>query len=69
MRNFKEFFIRCVMQYDYKNLPICAVGHMAHDFKDILEEVAMMYGSHLVKAVELTPMRGLLKYHLEHPEV
>ena len=69
MRNFKSFFVRCVMQYDYKNLPICAVGHMAHDFKDILEEVAMKYGSHLVKAVELTPMHGLLKYHLKHPEV
>ena len=58
-RNFKEFFERCILQYDYKNLPICAVGHMAHDFNDLLEEVAMIYGAHLVKSMNVTPMKGL----------
>ncbi len=68
-RNFKEFFERCILQYDYKNLPICAVGHMAQDFKGLLEEVAMIYGARLVKSTELTPMKGLVKYHLKHPEL
>ena len=68
-RNFKEFFERCILQYDYKNLPICAVGHMAHDFNDLLEEVAMIYGAHLVKSMNVTPMKGLVDYHLKHPEI
>lgn len=69
VRNFKEYFDRCILQYDYKNLPFCAVGHMANDFKDLLEEVAMGYGTQVVTAVELTPMKQLLGYHINHPEI
>ena len=66
-RNFKEFFERCILQYDYKNLPICAVGHMAHDFNDLLEEVAMIYGAHLVKSMNVTPMKGLVRLSSKTP--
>ena len=68
-KNFKDFFVRCVMQYEYKKLPFCAVGHMAYDFKAQLEEVVMEYGTQLVHAVELKPMAGLFQYHINHPEV
>ena len=69
VRNFKDFFSRCVIQYNYKNLPFCAVGYMAHDFKSQLEDVAKEYGINLAPAIELTPMKQLLKYHLNHPEI
>ena len=70
VKNFRDFFTRCVQQYEgYQQLPFCAVGHMAYYFMPLLKEVAEEYGTTLVKAVELTPMEGLLKYHLEHPEI
>ena len=69
IRNFSDFFNRCITQYDYKGLPFCAVGHMAHDFKKLLEGVAIEYGTKLKSPVELTPMKHLLRYHISHPEV
>ena len=69
LKNFKDFFVRCVMRYDdYKNLPFSAVGHMAYDFRAELKEVAKEYDVK-VHAVEVKPMTGLVQYHLNHPEV
>lgn len=70
LKNFKDFFVRCVMRYDdYKNLPFSAVGHMAYDFRAELKEVAKEYNVKVVHAVEVKPMTGLVQYHLNHPEV
>ena len=68
-RNFKDFFERCILQYDYKNLPLCAVGHIAKDFKTELKAVAKEYGVKVVKAIELTPINGVIEYHLKHPMI
>jgi len=67
--NFRKFFERCVKQYSYQGLPMCAVGHMAHDFLPLLREVAKEYGTDIEEEVTNTPMKGLVKYHLVHPNV
>ncbi len=61
-QNFREFFVRNVMQYDYLNNPIHFVGSVAYNYSDVLREVAKELGFGIEKIVE-TPMAGLIDFH------
>lgn len=61
-QNFRDFFVRNVMQYDYLNNPIHFVGSVAYNYSDVLREVAKELGFGIEKIVE-TPMAGLIDFH------
>lgn len=61
-QNFREFFVRNVMQYDYLNNPIHFVGSVAYNYSDVLRGVAKELGFGIEKIVE-TPMAGLIDFH------
>lgn len=60
---FKSFFIRNLMNYDYKNHQAGFVGSIAFRYKEILEEVATDHGVTISKIVQ-SPMDGLIAYHI-----
>lgn len=61
---FKEFFIRNVMQYDYKNYPVHFTGSIAYHYQEILREVSQDLGIQLGR-IEASPMKGLIEYYVE----
>jgi N-acetylglucosamine kinase-like BadF-type ATPase len=60
--NLRNFFIRNVCQYDYKDYPIRFVGSAAYSWSNVLCDIAGEYGVKL-DAIEETPMNGLIEYH------
>ena len=60
--NLRQFFVRNICQYDYKNFPIRFVGSLAYTYADVLREVAHDFGVDADLIVE-TPMKGLIEYH------
>ncbi|KAA6330096.1 hypothetical protein EZS27_021164 [termite gut metagenome] len=60
--NLRNFFIRNVCQYNYKDYPIRFVGSVAYNWSNILCDIADEYGVKL-DAIEETPMNGLIEYH------
>ena len=60
--NLRNFFIRNVCQYDYKNYPIRFVGSLAYSYAKILREVANEFDIEL-DIIEETPMNGLIDFH------
>lgn len=61
-KSFEDFFVRNVMQYDYKHNRVAFVGSIAHYFNDILSTVAMDLNIN-ISIIEQSPMTGLQKYH------
>ena len=61
-KNLRDYFTRCVCQYDYKNYPIRFVGSFASKHSDIVEEIAREYGIKIDLILE-SPMSGLIEYH------
>jgi N-acetylglucosamine kinase-like BadF-type ATPase len=60
--SFRSFFIRNVMQYDYRNYPISFTGSIAFYYRDVLTAAAGSL-SLPVGQITQTPMEGLLSYH------
>lgn len=60
--NLRSFFVRNVCRYDYLEYPIRFVGSMAHNFPELLLEVARSFGMK-VDAIAETPMDGLIEFH------
>lgn len=61
-QNFRDFFTRNVLQYDYLNYPVRFVGSVASNYSEVLTSVAMEFGIRIEK-IEETPMAGLVDYH------
>ncbi|MBE6287328.1 MAG: hypothetical protein E7099_03955 [Mediterranea massiliensis] len=61
-KNFRNFFIRNICQYDYKEYPIRFVGSQAYSHTKLLQEVAAEFGTQ-VDLIEDTAMKGLIEYH------
>lgn len=59
---FEGFFIKNVMQYDYKNTPIHFTGSIAFYYKDILLKAGNDMNLHIGK-IERSPMDGLIRYY------
>lgn len=62
LNNFKLFFARNVMQYEYRKYPAHFVGSVAYFYQSVLEEAAQEMGI-VVGNVIQSPIRGLIKYH------
>lgn len=61
-QNFRDFFTRNVMQYDYLNYPVRFVGSVAYNYAEVLTKVALEFGIRIEK-IEETPMAGLVEFH------
>lgn len=59
---FKDFFVKNVMQYDYKNNDVHFTGSVAYYYKDLVRKA----GTDLnikVGIISQSPMEGLIKYY------
>lgn len=63
--SFKDFFIKNVMQYDYKSNKVHFVGSIAHYYNKALTEAASELGIQL-GTVNRTPMDNLIEYHKQN---
>lgn len=61
-KSFEEFFIRNVMQYDYKNNKVYFTGSIAYHFQEILTHVAETLGIK-IENITQSPMYGLVEYY------
>lgn len=60
---FREFFIKNVMQYDYKSHSVHFTGSVAYHYKEVLKEIA--YSLEIkIGNIEQSPMKGLTDYYL-----
>ncbi len=59
---FMRFFSRNLLQYDYKDYPICFVGSVACTYSEILCEVADYYGVEIKKIIQRS-MPGIVHFH------
>lgn len=59
---FKEFFIKNVMQYDYKNHSVHFTGSVAYYYREVLKNTAKDLGIH-IGVIEQSPMKGLIDYY------
>ncbi|MBF0577111.1 ATPase [Dysgonomonas sp. GY617] len=62
---FKDFFVKNVMQYDYKNNVVHLTGSLSYYYQDVINRVGADLGLKIGTIVQL-PMEGLIKYHSEH---
>ncbi|MDR0961343.1 MAG: hypothetical protein LBM62_02120 [Mediterranea sp.] len=60
--NFRRFFERNIMQYDYHSYPIRVIGSLAFDCSSILTDTVEKLGISISK-IQATSMKGLIKYH------
>ena len=66
--NLRNFFTRCVCQYDYHSYPVRFVGSLAYHYADLLRYVAQEFDINL-QVIEETPINGLIEYHAMNIEV
>ncbi len=60
--NFKNFFERNLLQYEYKDYPVRFVGTIAYKYAEILKKVAQKFDFE-VDRIEETAIAGLVEYH------
>ena len=63
--NFRNFFVRNLLQYKYHDYPVSFVGYIAKNYNVLLREVAKEYNINIETIVE-SPMSGLIEYHTMH---
>lgn len=61
-KNFRRFFRRNILQYDFKDYPIGFIGSVAENYKSVLQNVAGEFGIEISKITE-SPMKGLVEYY------
>lgn len=62
LQNFRQFFTRNILHYDYKSYPVDFIGDIAYEFADVLMEVASEFEVSVGQIVK-SPMAGLVNYH------
>lgn len=62
-KNFRRFFKRNILQYEYQKYPVGFIGSVAENYKEILLDVAKEFDVQIAQIVE-SPMKGLVKYHI-----
>jgi N-acetylglucosamine kinase-like BadF-type ATPase len=60
--SFKDFFVKNIMQYDYKNNNVYLTGSIAHHYRDVLRNAAADLDIS-IGAIEQSPMEGLISYY------
>lgn len=63
--NFRSFFSRNVLRYGRRDLPVNAVGSIAHYFSSEFAEAARVEGF-VIGRIERSPISGLVRYHSLH---
>lgn len=63
--NFRNFFSRNILQYDYKNYPLDFMGSVAFNYADMLKETASEFGIE-IRQIQKTPMPGLIRFHTQN---
>jgi N-acetylglucosamine kinase-like BadF-type ATPase len=64
-QNFRNFFVRNILHYEYQRYPVHFMGLVAYHYAEILKEVATEF--HIeVGQIEKAPMPGLVRYHTDH---
>lgn len=58
----KDFFIKNVMQYDYKNNEVHFTGSVAYHYQDILHKIGLELEIR-IGTIAQSPMDGLIKYY------
>ncbi|MEA4936588.1 hypothetical protein SDC9_98352 [bioreactor metagenome] len=61
-KNFRRFFRRNILQYDYQKYPVGFIGTVADSYKTILHSVAEEFDIKIAKITE-SPMKGLVDYY------
>lgn len=61
---FKDFFVKNVMQYDYKNNTVYFTGSVAYHYSEVLRKVGTDLGI-TIGTINQSPMDGLIKYYSE----
>lgn len=59
---FKDFFVKNVMQYDYRNNKVNLTGSVAYHYQGVLRKVAADLGIE-IDQVTASPMDGLISYY------
>lgn len=59
---FKDFFVKNVMQYDYKNSEVHLTGSVAFHYQEVLHKVGADLGLKIGQ-IEASPMEGLIEYY------
>jgi N-acetylglucosamine kinase-like BadF-type ATPase len=59
---FSSFFARNIAAYDYRDQPLCFVGSVAVNYRDILDRAAADFGVEISKVMRYS-MPGLVEYH------
>lgn len=62
LNGFKNFFVRNVMQYDYKHTKVHFIGSIAYYYREVLAEAADALQVELGTIIK-SPMEGLIQYH------
>lgn len=63
-QNFRNFFLRNILQYDYQDYPVHFMGLVAFHYANILHEVAAEFGVKIGQ-IQKSPMSGLVNYHTQ----
>ena len=63
-RGFREFFVRNVMQYDYRNNETHFTGSIAFHYEELLRKAAAESGVR-IGIITQSPMEGLIKYYAD----
>lgn len=61
----KRFFVRNILQYDYKNYPVSFVGDVACLYSEMLKDIADELGV-TVNDIKASSLSGLIKYHSDN---
>lgn len=59
---FRDFFVKNVMQYDYRNNQVHFTGSVAHAYENVLRDVAKELNIELGN-ITASPMDGLIEYY------
>lgn len=60
---FSDFFSMNICKYpNYQEYPLKFIGSIAFIYKDLLKEVARLFGCEII-AIEKAPMKGLIDFH------
>lgn len=62
---FREFFLRNIMQYDYRNNKVHLTGSVAFYYQEVLHKVAKDLQIQ-IGMITQSPMEGLIKYHSDN---
>ena len=68
IENFKNFFRLNIKKYQRQDLPIGAIGSIAHHYSVQLKKAALTEGLEITKIIK-TPMENLIRFHTNQKNI